>query len=527
MLLELVLFSTLSLCVSASDVLYQDVETEEGLVRGSNVDRQDVFSYYGIPYASAPTGADRFKAPLPPTKRHELFNANIRNIICPQRPIFSDTFLQLNRTIDCLRLNIFTPTTIEKKLPVMVYIHGGGWQEGYGMIFNPSSLAQRGIIAVNINYRLGVHGFLCLGTEFAPGNAGYKDQAAALRWIRSNIAKFGGDPEKVTLAGSSSGSFSVELHMLSDMSRGLFSQVILESVSAISDSGFSAPLDTAEAFLNQFGITTGKNVTQLEYLYSSLSDAALNQGLRGANGLLGFMTCLETYGSKSERFLDRKPADIIREGDYEKRPYLTGVTAFEGIEIYSKPSIELHELVPSNINFSSEESRRDAAKAIYDFYFPTGEVTDEGIVDYYTDRIFVYPSFTSAKAHAKNSLPVYVYLFTYNGTVNLPPKSQVSVKGPGHVAHSLYIQDYDYQELYKNMTADDYVMQNRLREMWANFVKFGEPIPSTTDLLPVSWPPLTPGADGNQYLTIDLQMKYGEDPLKRRYQFWSRLYGSQ
>lgn len=137
---------------------------------------------------------------------------------------------------DCLYLNIHTPqiSTPNLKLPVMAYIHGGGFTYGSGNVesVGPDFLVPRGVILVTINYRLGALGFLSLQTPECPGNNGLKDQNLALRWIQKNISAFGGNPDNVTLFGESAGSVSVHYHLLSKLSRGLFHRAITQSGTA-------------------------------------------------------------------------------------------------------------------------------------------------------------------------------------------------------------------------------------------------------------------------------------------------------
>lgn len=131
---------------------------------------------------------------------------------------------------DCLIANVYIPDTEDKNLPVYVYVHGGAFQLGWSNMLVPKALvSEHTIIIVTFNYRVGIHGFLCLGTEDAPGNAGMKDQVALLRWVKKNIPNFGGNPDDVTIGGHSSGSASVDLLMLSKSAEGLFNKVIPES----------------------------------------------------------------------------------------------------------------------------------------------------------------------------------------------------------------------------------------------------------------------------------------------------------
>ncbi|CAH2068918.1 unnamed protein product, partial [Iphiclides podalirius] len=231
------------------------VYTSQGPVRGYKTPGENIFIFYGIPYATAPTGSDRFKAPLPPPQWTETFEAVNMDIICLQLSYFPIGLEQQQE--DCLVTNIYVPDTVETNMPVVVYVHGGGFQMLYGEFTTPKRLLrEKNLVVVNFNYRLGPHGFLCLGTRDIPGNAGMKDQIALLRWVKNNIAKFNGNPHDVTVIGYSAGSAAIELLLLSPLARGLFNKVILESGSALAP--FSVQMDPIE---NAWGYAKMLNYT--------------------------------------------------------------------------------------------------------------------------------------------------------------------------------------------------------------------------------------------------------------------------
>lgn len=136
---------------------------------------------------------------------------------------------------DCLYLNVYTPSILPLiLLPVMIFIHGGSFKSGSGNeeIYGPDFLVKNEVILVTINYRLGVFGFLSLQSKNIPGNAGMKDQVAALKWVKSNIENFGGDPNNITIFGESAGAASVSFHLISPLTKGLFKRAIIQSGSA-------------------------------------------------------------------------------------------------------------------------------------------------------------------------------------------------------------------------------------------------------------------------------------------------------
>jgi len=213
------------------------VKTDAGYVSGIN--QSDLRVYLGIPFAAPPVGDLRWKPPAPVQSWEGTKAATAYGATCPQAPKGSVPGLPaLNMSEDCLYLNVWTPAqNASAKLPVMVFFYGGGFTgvEGSMPMYNGTTLAEKGVIVVTTNYRLGALGFLAhpgLDRESphnASGNYGILDQQAALRWVQDNIAAFGGDPSRVTLFGQSAGAESIYIHLVSPGSKGLFSQAIVES----------------------------------------------------------------------------------------------------------------------------------------------------------------------------------------------------------------------------------------------------------------------------------------------------------
>jgi para-nitrobenzyl esterase len=211
------------------------VPTDKGPVRGTET--QSVEKFLGIPYAAPPVAELRWRPPQPPTRWHGPRDATDFGNHCPQpgTPFGSESASE-----DCLYLNVFKPNRgpgrgHTKHLPVMVWIHGGGFVAGMSEDYDPSRLVERGVVVVTLNYRLGYLGFLAherLSAESnygGSGNYGLMDQQAALRWVDRNIKKFGGDPENVTIFGESAGGLSVHAHLVSPLAAGLFDRAIVQS----------------------------------------------------------------------------------------------------------------------------------------------------------------------------------------------------------------------------------------------------------------------------------------------------------
>ena len=210
------------------------VAVEQGQLQGVALDGGVAFR--GVPFAAPPVGPLRWRPPAPAASWNGVRDATKSGLPCAQPDLGWNGVKVTGSSEDCLTLNVWAPTAAHG-LPVMVWIHGGAFQGGSGVdpMFDGAALMKHGVVVVTLNYRLGVLGFLAhpdLAAEsahHASGDYGFYDQAAALRWVQRNIARFGGDPRRVTLFGQSAGAASVGALMASPMAKGLFARSIIES----------------------------------------------------------------------------------------------------------------------------------------------------------------------------------------------------------------------------------------------------------------------------------------------------------
>ncbi|MGC2620593.1 MAG: carboxylesterase family protein, partial [Acidobacteriaceae bacterium] len=236
---NLILAALCTSCMAFSISAHADnltVKTDKGKVQGKLSADGQVRDFLGVPYAAPPVGPMRWKPPQPAAKWSGVHEATNFGDRCIQTNPFPDmVYRDPGQSEDCLSLNIWTPAKDKKaKLPVMVWIYGGGYVAGTTSEPRQDGehLAHKGVVVVSMNYRLGIFGFYA-GTglaeespHHAAGNYGLMDQTAAIEWVKKNIKNFGGDPDNVTIFGESAGSFSVSVQMASPLAQGLFQHAI-------------------------------------------------------------------------------------------------------------------------------------------------------------------------------------------------------------------------------------------------------------------------------------------------------------
>ncbi|XP_014364676.2 juvenile hormone esterase [Papilio machaon] len=475
------------------------VKTSGGLVRGRLSDNGLFYTYLGIPYGYV-GDENRFKAPLPPLKWKGIFEAIEEHVRCPQKMLGSVVV----GDADCLRLNVYTPAApLSAPLPVMVYIHGGCFFEGAGtaFLYGGDYFVEHGVVFVGINYRLNVEGFLCLGIEEAPGNAGLKDQVAALRWVRDNIRAFGGDPSNVALFGESAGAVSSSYLISSPAARGLFHKVILQSGSSLAAWGMQQdPIKTASNIAKEFGYST-VDPRELYDILSRRTPEELILAVRNpqhknyitAETLLA--PCIEKQIPGVEPIVTGHPVDIIASGNYTKVPMIIGYNDNEGIYFVAKDygtrveEVNPFELLSPDLEFPGDESRNSTAKMLQNHYFSSKkEDMIMNVVELYSDLYFKFPAVIESEMYLRTSpRPIYLYVFQYSGYINLP--KQVSRFGGRHGAS--HADELFY--LFKPASfplPQRYLETHMIRRMvtlWTNFAKYGDPTPRKSRLLPVRW----------------------------------------
>ena len=418
----ILLVLVMSSCVDSNPVL----TIEGGQIVGVETPTEGVIAYKGIPFAAAPVADLRWKEPQPVTPWEDVMTADSYGAASMQVTWDPESFYgrewgasgSVPFDEDCLYLNVWTPAAgkVDKKLPVAMWVHGGGYREGFG--FEPEmdggeDWASRGVILVTVTYRLGVFGFFShpLLSEESPngvsGNYGLMDQAAALKWIHNNIEQFGGDPENIMIFGQSAGGGSIQSLCASPRSKDLGSKAISMSAGGLSDMRPGLPLDTAqvanEAMMDFFEKSTLEEMRTLSF------DELLEMSQEYAdstNKRMFWGPVIDDY------FLTGTFSELARTNEIADVPYMFGYTA--------------------NDMF-------DQASPIADFCLLREQESDE---------------------------PAYAYLFSRQ----LPGDES----GAFHSSDLWYVF-HSFRHSWRPFTDADDALSLKMVDYWTNFAKYGDP----------------------------------------------------
>ncbi|XP_013168926.1 PREDICTED: esterase E4-like [Papilio xuthus] len=534
-------------CQGSQAEQFPVVMTPSGPIRGSMMQtrRGRAFeAYRGIRYAEPPVGELRFQPPVPIMSYNEKVNATTEGPACP-RPARQGYYLDE----DCLRINVYTPShTSGQRLPVVFYIHAGGFYvfSGRSDVAGPHYLLDRDIVLVTINYRLGSLGFLCTGDEVAPGNNGFKDQVAALRWVRRNIAAFGGDPDLVTITGCSAGSHSVFLHMLSPMSKGLFHRAISMSGSPIGSSLSPHHLKSLAVRQAQLLNCSTTSSTEIIDCLKTKSWRDIGYSLRGFYEF-GFdpvriwrPVVEKDFGQ--ERFLVEQPLDAVRAGRMHPVPYIISQTrdeffwmAFYPLRndtLRSKFNNEWETVAPISFvlprdNVSAQVTR---LRQVYLGNRPLANDAESAsrLGKLYADAIVGFPVHRLANLMCRHSpYPVYYYEFAYIGN-HSHYEDPVTNKPTGAVHHDdlIYLFSLRYRFPDVPATGPDADLVDKMTAIWYTFAKTGDPNAygglDLPELSGLHWPAMTP--DKRNYLEINKQLTVKTNLKEDRIKLWEELF---
>ncbi len=502
-----------------------EARTAQGVVQGVVSPDNRVRTFKGIPFAAPPVGALRWKAPQPPLSWTGVRRSVDYGPRCMQGNIYSDMrFHDAGPAEDCLYLNLWMPEAAydgrqpeQIKLPVMVWIYGGGFQAGSTSEPRQDAgvLSRRGVMIVSFNYRMGVFGYFShpeLARESgrdASGNYGLLDQAAALEWVHDNIAGFGGDPNNVTIFGESAGSLSVSALMASPLARGLFQRAIGESGAFF---GGTLPLkphrETEQADAKWAEAAFG--AASIEKLRALPADELLQAALKA--GELRFAPNIDGY------YLPESVAAIFAAGKQAQVPLLAGWNLDEGSyrSFFGKQAATI-----GNYRSIARTRFGDRADGFLKVYAAgNDQEAKRAASDFAGDQFIAYATWKWIDSHAQTGhAPVYRYKFEQ--TLPLAPGAPEGAEATAPHASEIEFVFNVLNSRQLPWRPEDRQVSDRMATYWTNFAKSGSP--NATDL--PRWP-VYRAADGYQVMHIAADSQAAPDAQRPRYEFYeSRILG--
>jgi para-nitrobenzyl esterase len=510
------------------------VKIANGSIEGT-VEQSGINSFKAIPFAAPPVGNLRWKEPQPVKNWSGTLEAKQFGSNGMQTNVFGDMgFRTKGMSEDCLYLNVWTPSISKKGLPVLVYFYGGGFVAGDGSEarYDGESMATKGIVAVTVNYRLGVFGFMAhpeLTKESphkASGNYGVLDQAAALKWVKQNIAAFGGDPNHITIAGESAGSVSVSAQMASPLSKGLISAAIGESGSLLGTLP-ATPLAKGEETGVEFAKTVGAN--SLAELRATPADTLLQAAT--TFGPFRFSMTVDGY------FFPTDPFKIYEAGEQAHVPLLVG---WNSEEMNYRMVMGNEKPTKENYIKAVQKLYGERANEALQAYNATSDAEVEQVAtELASDRFISFSTWKWADTQAKTSgKNVYRYYFSrprpamsasmgsvtaglaggvVKDTTAKPAPKMPAAKGAVHSAEIEYAMGNLSSNKVYDWTPEDYKVSKIMQAYFANFIKTYNP---NGPGLP-KWPAINSSNEA-QYINIDVNTKVETDKNQQRYLFMEK-----
>nr|QIK02109.1 carboxylesterase 9 [Holotrichia parallela] len=536
----------ISKTTSQHSVHLPTITTPLGDVKGSIIISRlgkTIYSFRGLRYAKAPIKELRFQPPVPAEKWDGLFNATVDGAACPQ-PNVEQT------SEDCLFLNVYT-TKVPKgnqdkeKRPVMVFLHHGDFYSNSGRStdIGPQYLLDQEIVLVVPNYRLGTLGFLSTGDKEAPGNYGLKDQVQALKWVKDNIAAFGGNPDAVTIAGYCSGGASVSLHLVSPLSKGLFHKAIVMSGSVYGNWPLSNnQLDLAKKQAKLVGCSEETSADIVKCLREKPADVIANtlpDFKEFAKEPVYHWSPVIEQDFGQARFLTAHPIELVLKDKMEKVPVLVGMTADEfggrAFDIVSNETVlaeldkEFEKWAPIVFMYErNSENSKVISKDLRSFYFSDKSIDKSSLpalAQLFSDALVGFNVNRFVEVVAQKNEHVFYYNFNYKGRYSffyLTDSNNTTPYGASHIDDLIYLFNFPKFPLFKETDSEAFMVE-KMTTLWSNFVIHGVPIKEPCNLLDnVKWDPYT--SKSQSYMDIGNKLLSHDKLLDERYEEWRKLY---
>ncbi|CAJ1508371.1 carboxylesterase/lipase family protein [[Mycobacterium] burgundiense] len=443
------------------------VDTTAGTVRGQVAPGYQVFE--GIPYAAAPVGALRWAPPQPPARWEQMRDASSPGPRCVQ-DVALDPGSNQDYSEDCLSLNVWSPEGASGR-PVMVWIHGGGFANGSGDQYDAKWLVTEGdIVVVTLNYRLGALGFLA-HPAVGDGNYGLADQQAALRWVRDNIARFGGDPGQVTIAGESAGAVSVCDHLVAPGSAGLFRAAIIQSGPCQRQPWLPAARAASLDYARSVGCPEPATAARcLRALPAAELAGSPRYAWIGDAGLSG-----PVLGTAD---LPVDPVAALGSGQIARVPVLIGTTRDE-FTLFTALEYLRERRLPSAAEYPAElaevfgaDARAVAARYPLDRYDGSAALAYSAAV---TDGMFACVADRMAVGLARGLPPAAVYAYEFNDRTAVAPEPLRTVPFPVGASHSLELRYLFDVGGAAPLSPAQRELSDEMVEFWSEFVSTGVP----------------------------------------------------
>ncbi|KAM8945987.1 fatty acyl-CoA hydrolase precursor, medium chain-like [Pelodytes ibericus] len=492
-----------------------------------------VHTFLGVPFAKPPVGKLRFAPPQPPAPWSSIRDATKDAPMCIQSKKLMEATMELSRvdlklppiSEDCLYLNLFTTGDRDKnsKLPVMVYIHGGGLSTGSATMYNGASLsAFEDVVVVAVQYRLGILGFFNSSNEGASGNCGFLDQVQALRWVQENIEDFGGDPRSVTIFGQSAGGLSVSALVLSPLAKGLFHRAISESGVALMPGMI---ISKPEEFLFVRNSIANKSGCAPDSLVACLKDKTEEDMISITNslGILSIPACVDGV------FLPKPVEEMLANKENKNVPFMIGIN-----------EQEFGWFLPSILDFDvlKEGMDKETVKSVLKS-FPFMKFTEEllplvmveyfggtndpleirnRILDLLGDLMFVIPALRIARHHRDSGFPVFFYNFVHQSSMFKDSRPDFVKADHGDELQFVFGGPFLKDDvLFRgHPTEKEKTLSKTFMKYWANFARTGDPNGQGLE----KWPKYTNTNEG--YLEINLEPKSLKKLKEGRFDFWTK-----